>query len=307
MVPDPSGKVPDLKDRVEDALDEARTLILGTQVLLGFQFQMVFEPAFNRMGTWARASSLAGVGLLLGNFALLVLPICYALLIDRGVATQRLVSLATRSVALALPLFAAALALELAISTSPVLGAAAAWVAGLTTAATAVVFWFFIFRRVGGRPVPDNTQEEELPLEDKIKQVLTESRVVLPGAQALLGFAGVTTLLDAFASLPQSGKLAHIAGLLLVALSIILLMTPAAVHRLSEHGGASDAFHRLASVLVLAGLAALGLSLSLEVYVVVLKVSGAALWSLGAALSVLGSLATLWFALPWATGRKRVQ
>ena len=33
-----------IKNKVQNALDEVRILILGSQVLLGFQFQAVFQP-----------------------------------------------------------------------------------------------------------------------------------------------------------------------------------------------------------------------------------------------------------------------
>ena len=45
---------------------------------------------------------------------------------------------------------------------------------------------------------------EETELSTRIKQVLTEARVVLPGAQALLGFQFIAVLTDSFARLPKS-------------------------------------------------------------------------------------------------------
>ena len=38
-----------IKDKVQNALDEARILILGSQVLLGFQFRSVFEKGFETL------------------------------------------------------------------------------------------------------------------------------------------------------------------------------------------------------------------------------------------------------------------
>lgn len=37
-----------LKNKVQNALDEARILILGTQVLIGFGLRVVFEEGFPR-------------------------------------------------------------------------------------------------------------------------------------------------------------------------------------------------------------------------------------------------------------------
>lgn len=72
-------------------------------------------------------------------------------------------------------------------------------------------------------------------LKDKIKHVLTEARVVLPGAQALLGFQLITFLMDGFEKLPNLLKYVHLISLCLTAVSIILLMTP----RITESSSAA--------------------------------------------------------------------
>jgi hypothetical protein len=38
-----------LSGKVKIALDETRMLILGVQILVGFQFRIVFEDAFDRL------------------------------------------------------------------------------------------------------------------------------------------------------------------------------------------------------------------------------------------------------------------
>src|ERR1700753_1527960 len=105
-----------LKDRVEDALNEARTLILGTQVLLGFQYQSAFEPGFPRLGLPQGLASLTALVALLANFALLVLPITSNLLRDRGKDTSREYRLTTNCVAVALPLFALAVGIDIEVA-----------------------------------------------------------------------------------------------------------------------------------------------------------------------------------------------
>ena len=71
-------------------------------------------------------------------------------------------------------------------------------------------------------------------LKDKIEQVLTEARVVLPGVQALLGFQLSIMLMQGFESLPPSSRYIHLTSLALMTLSIILLISPAAYHRIVE-------------------------------------------------------------------------
>jgi hypothetical protein len=103
---------------------------------------------------------------------------------------------------------------------------------------------------------------------------MTETRVIIPGAQALLGFAGITTLMDSFDSLPQTAKTVHLVGLLAVALSVVLLMTPVAYHRLTGHGEDTEEFYQVASRLVIAAMFPLAVSLAAELFVVVFKVTG---------------------------------
>ena len=65
-------------------------------------------------------------------------------------------------------------------------------------------------------------QEEQDPtLTEKIKEVLIEARIVLPGAQALLGFQFLIVLTQQFGELARSSKYIHFASLSAVAFSTI--------------------------------------------------------------------------------------
>ena len=120
-------------------------------------------------------------------------------------------------------------------------------------------------------------EEEQKPadkvsVKDKIGHVLIESRMVLPGAQALLGFQIAIVLVESFDALPASSKFVHLASLACVALSILLLMTPAAYHRIVEQGEETEHFHKVASRLLLAATMPLALGLTGDCFVVVRKV-----------------------------------
>ncbi len=56
------------------------------------------------------------------------------------------------------------------------------------------------------------SQRAEPPLSAKIEEMLTEARVVLPGAQALLGFQLAVALTHSFERLPFSSRLVHAAA-----------------------------------------------------------------------------------------------
>jgi hypothetical protein len=143
----------------------------------------------------------------------------------------------------------------------------------------------------------EDGQDRKTKLSDKIKHVLTECRVVLPGSQALLGFQFISVLTESFDKLPSVSKYIHLASLGLNALTIVLLMTPAAYHRLVERGEETEHFHRFASKILVAALVPLALALAGDVYVVVQKVSDSQLVSVVSALVVLAVFWELWFGL----------
>jgi Family of unknown function (DUF6328) len=88
------------------------------------------------------------------------------------------------------------------------------------------------------------------PVKTKIEQMLTEAGVIIPGGQALLGFQFVCTFTRSFKELPLSIQYLHAAGLCAVALAVLLLMTPAALHRIAFHGEDDPGFFSIGSALV---------------------------------------------------------
>ena len=132
-------------------------------------------------------------------------------------------------------------------------------------------------------------------LKDKIDQVLTEARVVLPGAQALLGFQFVTMLMDGFDKLPPSSKYVHLISLALMALSIILLMTPAAYHRIVEKGEETEHFHSVAGYFLIAAMVPLPIGICGDFFVVLRKVTESSRLAAAAALVMLLFFYGLWF------------
>jgi NhaP-type Na+/H+ or K+/H+ antiporter len=141
-------------------------------------------------------------------------------------------------------------------------------------------------------------QTEQTQLHEKIDQMLTEARVILPGAQALLGFQLAIVLTEAFEKLPMAMKLVHGAALLLVAVSIVLLMAPATYHRIVYAGEDSEEFHRIGSRFVTWSTVPLAVGLSADVFVVGTKILPSEIASSIVATVVLMFLFGLWYALP---------
>jgi hypothetical protein len=295
-----------LKDKVENALNEARILVLGVQVLLGFQFQVVFEPGFEKLTPVARAAYLAGLGLLLLTLAGLMAPAAFHRLVVRGNVTPSLLRFTTHVADLCLLPFGLGLSLDFYGLTERLGGPRFGLLAAGLALALTLLFWYgweWLDRARAPDPLErQNPMSEKLsgasagtPLTEKVKQVMMEARIVLPGVQALLAFQFMTFFLDAFDKLSAVLKYAHLTGLILIGLSMVLLMTPAAYHRLVERGEDSERFHRLASRLLLAAMAFFALGMAVDVWVVVEKVSGsrpAGLWSAAATLVVFYGL---WF------------
>ena len=88
--------------------------------------------------------------------------------------------------------------------------------------------------------------------------MLTEARVILPGAQALLGFQLAIVLTETFERLPSPSRLLHAAALVSVALSVVLLITPAALHRIVWAGEDTEAVFRIGGRITVLGASTAG-------------------------------------------------
>jgi len=296
-----------LKDKIQNALDEGRMLVLGSQVLLGFQYRAAFEPGFEKLPVSSQYLKLFALGLMLVALGLLLTPGAHHRIVEEGEDTPGLHRFISSVMDCALLPFAVALGLDLYVASHPTLGYTQAIVIGICASLLALAFWYgleFIRRR---EREPEIKEEQEMSkqkekeaedgskLKDKIKHVLTECRVVLPGAQALLCFQFITTLTEAFEKLPQSSKYVHLLSLALVAVSIVLLMTPAAYHRIVERGEETEHFHRFASRILIAAMIPLGLGVCGDFFIIARKITESEAVAFVAALCVLLFFFVMWF------------
>jgi uncharacterized protein (TIGR03382 family) len=285
---------------VHTALDELRMQMLGTQVLFGFQFQGVFQDAFDTLPPLAKSIALCVFGLLVATLGCLIAPAAQHRLVERGIATRRLFDTANRFAEVALVLYALAMGFDVFVVASVYWGEAASAGGAGAAILVAVLLLFglgwIVRRREGSETMPERKEPE---LHEKIDQMLTEARVVLPGAQALLGFQFVVTLTKAFHALPDAVQTAHFAALACILLTVLLLISPAAVHRIAFDGQDADRMHDIGSRLVTLATVPLAAGIAIDVYVALAKVvPGAIPWIGGAASFAL--LATLWYVVPFA-------
>jgi hypothetical protein len=79
----------------------------------------------------------------------------------------------------------------------------------------------------------------------------------------------------------------------------MLLIAPAAFHRIAEDGQRTRRFYRYASGMVQASLLPLAVGIGADFYVVVAKVSGSVVDGAVASAAVFLAMVGLWWAVPW--------
>jgi hypothetical protein len=281
------------------ALDETRMLILGAQ-LLGFQLRSAFQEQFDAIPAQSQFLDAVALLLMTSVVGLLIAPATHHRVVENGDATVRIQRLIGRLMAAALVPFALAIGINVFVAMERIVGTGSAGLAGLAAMVVALWFWFgmelLALRRKHAKG--KDMKEERIPLPQKVDQMLTEARVILPGAQALLGFQLSVVLTQSFETLPGASKAIHAVALGLVALCTILLMAPAAYHRIVYGGEASNGLLTLGSRFLVAATLTLALGLSADVYVVIAKISQSPTVGIAVGGATLVALLGLWHVSP---------
>ncbi len=201
------------EERVKAALSEVRSLALGAQILLGFQYRAAFEPNFPSLLPASQYLQVAALVLLVASMACMIAPAPYHRIVAGGEATAGMERYTKRMAMLALVPFALALAADFGVALPDQLGLPLACTLGAVVALVAALCWFgpaLVPRRKG-----DPQEDQMISTKEKITELLTESRIILPGVQALLGFQFASYLTQAFEKLPPAAKAVNTASLLL--------------------------------------------------------------------------------------------
>jgi hypothetical protein len=291
----------ELDKKVKQTLDETRLLILGAQILFGFQFQGSFQQQFAMLGANARMVYAAGLLLLVLTIGLLITPSMLHRITFRGRSHPKLILWASMYAGLSLLPLAMAIGCSTMVVFSHAFGVPFGIAVGTGTFLFSILALYglaFAMKKRGHSPMPKE-KEWQTSLDVRVEQLLTEARVIIPGGQALLGFAFVVMFSNVFAELPLHAKVMHGFALLAVFVAVTLLMTPAAVHRIAYRGLNSEKFYRIGSALVISATLPLALGIAADTYVVVLIIAGTG--SIAALCSVfaLGLLLFLWMGYPY--------
>jgi hypothetical protein len=274
--------MPRLDDAIDNVFSEARMLLLGGQVLLGFSFRICFEKKFEQITRPAQFAEMVGLGIMTAALGWLIWPAAFHQIRERGRMTASIHTLTTNVLDWALLPFAVGLGLSL-YTVASALGLPYAPLMGAVAGIFAVAVWYG-WSQAGRKPERKRKVQKELEqqeqkdrgkteLSDRIKKVLLECRMALPGAQAFLGFQFAIVFAQGFEQLPRPWQLIHFVSLLATTIVTVLLITPAAYHRIHEAGEDTENFHKVASRLLLMALVFLGPGMAGDLFVVIAKVT----------------------------------
>jgi hypothetical protein len=289
-----------LDAKIKTALNENRLLILGTQVLFGFQFNGIFQEKFEQLPPLARALECSGLTLLMISVAFLITPSMDHRIVEDGEDRPRVLDVASFFTGWALLPLSIALAFDMYVTMEVMIGRTGGIISGGLFFVLAVTFWFVLAFALKRRKtnMPEEQSAGATPLSTKVDQLLTEARLIIPGAQALLGFQLTVTLTKAFSELPPESKIAHAAALCCIGLTVLLLMAPASLHRIAFNGEDDPLFVKIGSWFVITAPVPLAVAIALDTYVAVGRAVQSPTIALALAVAAIVALVGCWYVYP---------
>src|SRR5260221_4022726 len=276
-----------LSNAIENVINEVAILLLGGQVVLGFTYRICFEARFEQLPSAARMPKIVGLAIITGSLGWIIWPAAFHQINEKGHASAAIHALNPPALDWGL----LPLATGLPLTIYPVLVGLRiprALLIAVAVGAFALALWYGWSWMVGEPGKRKRVQlnlveqekqrqgEERPDISDRIKKVLLECRMALPGAQAFLGFQFAIVFAQGFERIPRWWQLIHFISLLATTISIVLLIAPAAYHRLAEAGEDTEHFQVVASRLLLAALVFLGPGMAGDLFLVFAKVTGSA-------------------------------
>jgi hypothetical protein len=135
-------------------------------------------------------------------------------------------------------------------------------------------------------------------LSEKVKIVLEETRILILGAQILLGFGFRGVFSERFDELPEYARYADGVGLGLLVCTVGLLIAPGPYHRIVEGGQDSGQLHRFVTAIADLALLPFALALGLGLFVGTEGIFDDAAVSTAAEVIGAGLALVLWYGLP---------
>ena len=131
-----------LTDKIKTGLDESRILIIGMQILLGFQYRAVFEPGFQPLPPVSQYLKLAGLAVLLIAVGLIMWPSAYHRIVYQGNDDPNLHDFITTVMDVALLPIIIALVLDFYVLSGKLLGVTGGIIIAITIGLPALFFLY---------------------------------------------------------------------------------------------------------------------------------------------------------------------
>ena len=291
-------------EKIKLTLDECRMLVLGTQVLISLQFDLAFQSGFAKASSLTQHLVAVGLAFMLATFVLLLWgPAYHRIALDARISRDAQ-NFMTRTIRGALFPLSVAMGIDAFIMVEMTCGRPSGLVFGVGVFCFCCAAWYgFGWLARKSRPpeviraMSDTSSQDEGrgTLHDRVNQVMTEARVVLPGAQAMLGFQFITFFETSFQELPAFVKMVHLICASLIAVTVVLLMTPAAFHRVAEAGEESERLVTVASRCVIGAMIPLAIGISGDFFVIIMKITHALTSAIVTGSLTLAVFLGLWF------------
>ncbi|HEX7232797.1 MAG TPA: DUF6328 family protein [Candidatus Binatia bacterium] len=152
--------------------------------------------------------------------------------------------------------------------------------------------------------------KEQLSLDAATKHILEECRMVLPGIQALFGFQLIAVFNQGFGEkLSTMEQQLHLLSIILTVTAVVLVMTPAALHRQIDPLAATRRFIESSTILLLFSMFPLSISICLDIYLIAHIITESIVLSLVIAAGLLLLFFSLWILLPYLkkSGRRSLR
>ncbi len=144
----------------------------------------------------------------------------------------------------------------------------------------------------------DNFGDDERIGDGDLSDLLSELRILLPGAQMLTAFLVILPFNGGFDQIRQEERYVYLATFLCALVSLVFFAAPAAQHRLQRPLIDREGFKRRANRLVVAGPAFLSIALCLATQLVLDEVLHLAWLSWAVAIAVAILISIIWWLIP---------
>lgn len=141
------------------------------------------------------------------------------------------------------------------------------------------------------------SESRDEQLARNVSELLQELRVAQAGVQFLFGFLLAVAFTEHYARASGFEQVVHLIAVLFATASVALLTAPAAWHRVLFRQGQRPQILRVANLLMVTGLACLGVAMTATVLLLFKVVAGPAIATVAAVVVGLMFL-VLWFLLP---------